>query len=337
MTIIIAIIMICILIFVHELGHFIAAKACGVKVNEFALGMGPAIIKKQKGETLYSLRAIPIGGFCAMEGEDEESEDERAFNNKPAWKKAVILVAGAGMNLVMAVVLMIVVTYSMGFPTLTVSQVSEGSPAATAGITAGDKITEVDGKVIDDWYAFTDEIEKSKEGKTLELTVERDGKELAFSTVPQKDENGRYIIGVYSQYEKNALRSIVKGPEATWDMTKSMYSILKQLVTGDVSTKDLSGPVGIVYMVDKSVSEGFVTFLYFTAMMSLNLAVVNLLPFPALDGGRLIFVIIRKITGKAITDRMESIVHMVGMALLLLLMIYVTWNDILKFILPIFE
>ena len=130
---------------------------------------------------------------------------------------------------------------------------------------------------------------------------------------------------------------MINGPKATWNMAKNMYGVLKQLVTGEVSTKDLSGPVGIVYMVDKSASQGFITFLYFMAMMSLNLAIINMLPFPALDGGRLIFVVIRKITGKAITDNMESIVHMIGMVLLMLLMIYVTWQDILRFVIPIFK
>lgn len=337
MTIIFAIIMICILIFIHELGHFIAAKTCGVKVNEFALGMGPAIIKRQKGDTVYSLRVIPIGGFCAMEGENEDSEDEGAFNKKPAWQRAIILVAGAGMNLIMAVLLMIIVTYYIGFPTSTIGNVQKDSPAEAAGIVAGDVIIEADGKAIDDWYDFTDIVEKNDSGEPLDLVVERDGEKIDISATPQKGEDGRYIIGVETQMERNALKSIVKGPEATWDMTKSMYTVIKQLITGEVSTKDLAGPVGIVYMVDQSVSQGFMTFLYFTAMMSLNLAVVNLLPFPALDGGRLIFVIIRKITGKAITDNMEATVHLIGMVLLMLLMVYVTWQDILRFVIPIFK
>ena len=164
MTIIYAILMICILIFIHELGHFIAAKLSGVKVNEFALGMGPVLFQRQKGETMYSLRAIPIGGFCAMEGEDEESDDEGAFNKKPAWKKAIILVAGSFMNLLMAIVLMTIVTYAIGFPSSTLGEVTKGSPAEKAGIIAGDTIIEANGHKVDDWYDFTkivDEADKS--------------------------------------------------------------------------------------------------------------------------------------------------------------------------------
>ena len=321
MTIVFAIIMICILIFIHELGHFIAAKACGVKVNEFALGMGPAIIKRQRGETLYSLRIIPIGGYCAMEGEDE----------------SIFLEAGAGLNVIIAIGLLIIVTYFIGFPTSTIGNVQEDSPAQAAGIVAGDVILEADGTVVDDWYDFTDIVEKHDNGEPLQLVVERDGSEVEVYATPEKGEDGRYIIGVGTQMERSAFKSIVKGPEATWDMTKNMYTVIKQLITGEVSTKDLAGPVGIVYMVDQSVSQGFMTFIYFTAMMSLNLAVVNLLPFPALDGGRLIFVVIRKITGKAITDNMEATVHLIGMVLLMLLMVYVTWQDILRFVLPIFK
>lgn len=336
MTIIYAILMICILIFIHELGHFIAAKLSGVKVNEFALGMGPVLFQRQKGETIYSLRAIPIGGFCAMEGEDEESDDEGAFNKKPAWKKAIILIAGSFMNLLMAIVLMTIVTYAIGFPSSTLGEVTKGSPAEKAGIVAGDTIIEANGHKVDDWYDFTKIVDEADKSKSIELVIDRDGKEIVTKSGFMENE-GRKVIGVVATNEKNAGKALINGPKATWNMAKNMYGVLKQLVTGEVSTKDLSGPVGIVYMVDKSASQGFITFLYFMAMMSLNLAIINMLPFPALDGGRLIFVVIRKITGKAITDNMESIVHMIGMVLLMLLMIYVTWQDILRFVIPIFK
>lgn len=337
MTLIYAIIMICILIFVHELGHFVAAKACGVKVNEFALGMGPLLLKKQKGETLYSLRAIPIGGFCAMEGEDEDSEDERAFNNKPAWKKAIILVAGAAMNIVVAVILMMIVSFFIGVPTTKIDSVVDNSPAKIAGIEAQDKIVSVDNEKIGSWYKFTEVINDKKGGEEISIVVDRGGEELRLDMPVAVGEDGNHFVGVTTSVEKHSWRAILDGPRATWNMAESMYTVIKQLITGEVKASNLSGPVGIVYMVDQSLAQGAVTFLYFMAMISLNLAVVNLLPFPALDGGRLIFVVIRKITGKAITDRMEGMVHLVGMALLLLLMIYVTWQDILRFIVPIFK
>lgn len=336
MTIIYAILMLCMLIFIHEFGHFIAAKACGVKVNEFALGMGPVLVQKQKGDTMYSLRAIPIGGFCAMEGEDEESTHDDAFCNKKPWQKAVILIAGSFMNLIAAIILMIAVTFCIGSPTNTIGDVTKGSPAERAGILAGDKIIEISDYKVDDWYSLSDAIDKFKEGEKMEIVVDRDGQEYNFSVAPEKID-GKVIIGVGAAYEKNIGRAIVDGPKATWNMTKMMYSTIKQLITGDVAAKDLSGVVGIVYMVDQSISQGLITFLYFMALLSLNLAVMNMLPFPALDGGRLLFVIIRKVTGKAITDNMEAVVHMIGMLLLIALMIYVTWQDILRFILPIFN
>ena len=337
MTIIYAVIMVCILIFVHELGHFIAAKACGVKVNEFALGMGPAIFQRKKGDTTYSLRIIPMGGYCAMEGEDEESTDERAFNNKPALQKSIILVAGAAMNVVTAVILMIVVTFVSGVPTTTIGGIIEKSPAELSGLMPEDKIVRVDEMAVDKWDDFVNYVDGKEKGDVIKVGIERDGKDKVIPVEIAAQESGDKYIGINAQSEKYKAAAIIEGPKATWNMATDMLSILKQLVTGDVSAKDLSGPVGIVYMVDQSVSQGIITFIYFMALISLNLAVVNLLPFPALDGGRLIFVIIRKITGKAITDNMEAVVHMVGMVCLLGLMLYVTWQDILRFILPIFK
>ncbi|MEG0919498.1 MAG: RIP metalloprotease RseP [Anaerovoracaceae bacterium] len=337
MTIVYALIMFCILIFIHELGHFIAAKSCGVKVNEFALGMGPVIVSRQKGETKYSLRAIPIGGFCAMEGEDEESDDHKAFNNKKAWQKTIIVCAGSFMNLILAVILLTIVVYNIGVPTTTVGKVQEDRPAYEAGIRVDDKLVAVNGTPIEEWEDFGKEIAKADPKEKVEIKVNRDGKEIVFNSSIDKGEDGRQIVGVVASSEKDLVKAIKQGPKATINMAKGMYGTLKMLLTGDVGTKELSGPVGIVYLVDKSVEQGMVSFLYFMALISLNLAIVNMLPFPALDGGRLVFIIIRKITGKAITDEMEGKVHMIGMVLLLTLMLYVTWNDIMRFILPIFN
>lgn len=336
MTIIYAILMLCFLIFIHEFGHFVAAKACGVKVNEFALGMGPCIVQKQYGETMYSLRAIPIGGYCAMEGEDEDSADDRAFCNKSAGQKAIILVAGSLMNLIAAIILMTVMVFYIGFPSTTISGVEKDSPAAVAGIEVGDQIVQVNGEKINDWYELSDIIKGTEEGEKLKVLVDRNGTEVMCTPEVYKS-GGKMIIGVTSAYERDPAKALVYGPKATWDMAKSMYDVLRQLITGDVAAKELSGVVGIVYMVDHSISQGFITFIYFTAIISLNLAIMNMLPFPALDGGRLVFVVIRKITGKAITDKMEGVFHMVGMVLLLMLMVYVTWQDILRFILPVFK
>ena len=335
MTIIYALLIICVLIFFHELGHFMAAKACGVKVNEFAIGMGPKVLKKQKGETLYSVRAFPLGGFCAMEGEDEDSQDERAFNRKSVWKKAIIIVAGAAMNLIIAIILMIAVNYMNGVPTTTISQVEENSPAYTAGIQKGDKILSINDKKINSW----DDVQAVKNAvntRELNIKVQRKDTELNIKTT-LKENDRKKIIGIVPVSEKNIVKAIANGPSATWNMAKSMYSGLYSLITGKVSAKELSGPVGIVYLINKGISRGFATVLYLTSLISLNLAIINMLPLPALDGGRLLMVIIRRLTGKAISSKVEGVIHAVGLGLLLLLTIYVTWNDIVRFIVPIFK
>ena len=322
MTIIYALLIICVLIFFHELGHFMAAKACGVKVNEFAIGMGPKVLKKQKGETLYSIRAFPLGGFCAMEGEDEDSQDERAFNRKSVWKKAIIIVAGAAMNLIIAIILMIAVNYMNGVPTTTISQVEENSPAYTAGIQKGDKILSINDKKINSW----DDVQAVKNAvntRELNIKVQRKDTELNIKTTLKENDRNK-IIGIVPVSEKNIVKAIANGPSATWNMAKSMYSGLYSLITGKVSAKELSGPVGIVYLINKGISRGFATVLYLTSLISLNLAIINMLPLPALDGGRLLMVIIRRLTGKAISSKV-------------LLTIYVTWNDIVRFIVPIFK
>lgn len=335
MTIIYALLIICVLIFFHELGHFMAAKACGVKVNEFAIGMGPKVLKKQKGETLYSVRAFPLGGFCAMEGEDEDSQDERAFNRKSVWKKAIIIVAGAAMNLIIAIILMIAVNYMNGVPTTTISQVEENSPAYTAGIQKGDKIISINDKKINSW----DDVQAVKNAvntRELNIKVQRKDTELNIKTTLKENDRNK-IIGIVPVSEKNIVKAIANGPSATWNMAKSMYSGLYSLITGKVSAKELSGPVGIVYLINKGISRGFATVLYLTSLISLNLAIINMLPLPALDGGRLLMVIIRRLTGKAISSKVEGVIHAVGLGLLLLLTIYVTWNDIVRFIVPIFK
>ena len=337
MTVIYAILIFCVLIFVHEFGHFAAAKACGIKVNEFAIGMGPAFFKKQKGETQYSLRIFPIGGFCAMEGEDEDSEDERAFNNKPAWKRAIVLVAGAFMNLVAAVVLMIIIACWSGQATTVIDQVLDDSPAYEAGIQAGDVITAVDGKKTDSWNDILTAI-GGKKDEAVEITLLRDGSELSITAAAEYDEeSGRAKIGIKPEIRHNVIAGFGTGVKNTGKMTVMMYDTIRQLITGDVSVKELSGPVGIVYAVNDTAKAGVIYVVYLSALLSLNLAIMNMLPLPALDGGRLLFLLIRKITGKRVTDEMEGRIHFIGIVLLMLLMVFVTWNDIVKFIVPLFS
>ena len=336
MTIIYAILIFCLLIFVHELGHFIVAKLSGVRVNEFAIGMGPAIFKKQKGETLYAVRVFPIGGYCAMEGEDEDSDDPAAFNNKPAWKRACVLAAGSFMNLVTCVVLLIIIAFAIGQATTTISEVSPGSPAEKAGVMAGDTVVAVDGTAINEWDDLIQAIGYSKED-TAQVEVLRDGEDITLTTELEYDkEAGRNLIGISPVMKRNPGKAVVAGVKNTGKMTVMMYDVLRQLFVGKVSVSELSGPVGIVYATNEAAKSGIIYVIYLAALLSLNLAIINMLPFPAVDGGRLLFLVIRLFTGKRVSDETEGKIHFIGICLLFALMIYVTFNDVIKFIIPIF-
>ena len=335
MTIFLVILLFIILIFPHELGHFIAAKLCGVQVNEFAFGMGPVILKKQGKETLYSIRAFPVGGFCAMEGEDTEeaTENPRAFNNKSWWKKIIILVAGAAMNIIIAFLVMIFAAVYMGTPTTTINSVTDGGAASMAGIQAGDKIVRVSDSRVDSWEEFVGCMQKEiKADKTVSITVERNGKEKTFSLSPQRQKNGKYVIGVVSKQRHNLFIGMKNGMASTVKMTKALFESFKMLFTSKEAINQVSGPVGMIKIVSDAAGLGVFYYLYLVALISLNLAIFNLLPLPALDGGRIIFVIIRMFTGRAISDKVEARVHMIGMALLLTLTVFVTWNDIMRLI-----
>ena len=326
-TAVLAILLFCIMIFPHELGHFIAAKRLGVKVNEFAFGMGPAIWKKQGKETLYSIRIFPIGGYCAMEGEDEESENPRAFSNKRPLHKLIILAAGSFMNVVCAVVIMIIVVGILGFTTTTIDAVSPDSPAAIAGIEAGDKIVMIDDSPIEQWTDITSKIVNSGD-KEMTFVVERDGSEKSLTVTPIKSDTQGYIVGITSRVSHNPAKAVVEGVKATWNLTLALFDTLGQLFTGSVGTENLAGPVGMVQMVSETSTYGLWYYGFLTAMICINLAIINMLPFPALDGGRIIFVLYTMITGKPVNQKVEGAIHFAGLMLLLGLFVFVTINDV---------
>ena len=327
LTAILTVILFCILILPHEFGHFITAKLLGVQVNEFSMGMGPALFQKKKGETMYSVRAVPLGGYCAMEGENEDSENPRAFNNKASWKKLVILFAGAVMNIIVAFLLVLIAIMIIGMPTNRLDKVTSGSPAYTAGIRAGDVIVSVDGKNVSDWTDTVKRIGSAESGETVKIGVVRNGDKESFTVTPVVKDD-RMVIGIEATVSHSFFKCAGYGVKATWNLNKTMYEGMKHLFTKGVSKNDVAGPVRIVKLVDQTEKYGAASFLYLAAIISLNLAYINLLPFPALDGGRIIFVIIRRVTGNMITDRTEGMVHLVGMVLLLVLFVFVTWNDI---------
>lgn len=331
LTFLLTILLFSVMVIPHEFGHFAAAKLSGIKVNEFSVGMGPKIFQKQGNETKYSIRIFPIGGFCAMEGEDEESDNPRAFNNVSTLKKIFVLSSGAIMNILVALLLMIITVQIIGTPTNVVGSIEKNSPAELAGLRAGDRIVELDNKEINSWEDFVQEM-RTKESEQIEIGIERKGNYKEFIINPiYKD--GRQVIGVTSKPAHNLFKSAIYGSKSTWQINSAMYSGLYKMLTGKVNfKKNVAGPIGIISLVGKTSKEGFISFIYLAVIISINLAVINMLPFPALDGGRILFTLIRKITGNAISDELEGKIHLAGFAILIALLIFVTWNDILRLI-----
>ncbi|MDR1778479.1 MAG: RIP metalloprotease RseP [Clostridiales Family XIII bacterium] len=345
MYILVAILIFAILIFVHELGHFMAARAGGIGVREFAIGMGPKILKRQKGETLYSLRVLPIGGFCAMVGEDEDSEDPKAFTNRPIPARIITLFAGSLMNILLAIVLVSMLIFSFGEPTTTLDEVEETSSAAALGLAPGDTILAINGQKVKKWEDVSNIILEINEdlpadGAAPTATVlykNAAGEQKTIEvTLYKPTEDDYYKIGITSRYGKSVglfFRSFGYGTQSCLNMMKMMYSTIGQLFTGKASVNELTGPVGIVKAVEESQKEGLIYVIQLAALISLNLGIVNLLPLPALDGGRIVFQIIRIFTGKRVSDELEGKIHLVGIVLLFALMIYITVIDVDRFIL----
>ena len=330
LTVFLTILMLMIITVPHEFGHLVTAKLFRIKVNEFAIGMGPLIASKDMGETKYSLRAVPIGGFCAMEAENEESDDEGAFNNKPAWQRIIVLASGAAINVLVALSLMIIITIYVGVPTNTLDKVVPNSPAASSGILAGDKIISIDGKETSSWIDTVTAISKNRDGKTMEIVVSRDGMENTFIITPKKDKDGRLVIGIVSRASHNVFLCAGQGIKVTWRLNNQMIGALKQMAHKGISKDSVTGPVGMAGLVNKTAHTGILSYLYLVALISLNMAIVNLLPFPALDGGRIIFVLIRKVTGNVISAKAEGYMHLAGFGVLIALFVFITWQDLTR-------
>ena len=348
MSIIFAILLFSILIFVHELGHFLAAKASGVKVNEFSMFMGPVIWKKQGKETLYSLRCIPIGGFCAMEGEDEDTDNPRSFQKAAWWKRLIILVAGAAMNFIAGFILFAVIFMPKDeFSVPVISQFEPGSAVCgEGGLQVGDEILEVDGEKI---YVSNDVsmILYFNEGDTHDLVVRRNGEivelnDFKMEKKPFPNEDGstseRYGIE-FTDIKPTFWQRLGFTWDNTIDNIRNVRLSLQMLISGKVGLSEMSGPVGIVDAMStvanasSSTMVALQNMLCFGAIIAVNLAVMNLLPLPALDGGRvfclLITTVIQKITKKRINPKYEGYIHAVGMVLLLILMAVIMCKDII--------
>lgn len=332
LTTISAIVIFLVLVLIHEFGHFIVSKLCGVKVHEFAVGMGPAVWKKQRGETLYSLRIVPIGGYCKLEGEDEASDDPRAFGSKTPLQRIAILAAGAVMNILLGFALMLVILFMPKSEVIAVpviDTVLEDYPAAEAGLQPGDRILEVDGKKISTQLDLSFEMSRYRGGE-IELVYERDGERRRTALTP-KEENGMYYVGYTPQTRELTFTSrITTAYHYTCFYGKMIVVSLFDLVTGKIGTENMSGPVGIVNEIGSAAQSGLDTLLNLAALITINLGIFNLLPLPALDGGRILFVLAELITRRKIPPEKEGLVHFIGFALLLLLMVFATYNDIVR-------
>ncbi len=346
LSIIIMILILGVLVTVHEFGHYIAAKLSKIRVNEFAIGMGPKIWKKQKGETLYSIRALPIGGFCAMEGEDAESEDPHAFGNAPRWKRFIVLIAGSAMNFFIGVLVLLIISLPLTkVAEPVIDNFGAGFPYAEDGtFQVGDRIEKVNGHAI----YLTSDVEMFLElgkGRPFTFVLNRDGervelRDITFSKQTYQLTNGNTIEHsglVYSSHTAGFGDKLKNGWFTSIDYVRVVWVSLGELIGGHAGVNDLMGPVGMGGMVntivetpDVPVSTKALNVLDLLALIALNLAVVNLLPLPALDGGRVLFLLVEAIRRKPLPAKAEGYVHFAGFVLFMGLMIFVFFNDILR-------
>lgn len=334
MYIIAAILGFSLLIIVHELGHFIMAKVNGIKVEEFSIGMGPEVFSHKGKETQYSLRLFPIGGYVKMLGEEEAIDDERSFSSKSPLRRISVILAGATMNILFALIIFVVFFLNRGFYTQTVSKVAENSPAFESGLQSGDRILEIDGSKVFTPSDVSIGIQLSK-GSDIKLLVDRNGEEKELSITPKLvEDNGSqvYQIGFYyTAIEKPTIGQAVKETfNETISLVGQTYKSLKLLITGKLNFKtDVGGPVTIIKISGEAAKSGIYTLAYFLAFISINLAVFNLLPFPALDGGWTVILLIELITRRKVPDKIVGAVNYVGFMILIGFMIVVTLKDII--------
>lgn len=334
MRILLAVVLFLLLIVFHEFGHFIVAKKSGIKVNEFAVGMGPLIYSKEKGETTYSFRLVPIGGYCAMEGEDDESNDPRSFDNAPAFKRFLTILAGPVANLIIAVLVFTIVGGIGGVVTTEVSDFIEDSPAKIAGIQKGDDILKINDEEISDFTEISKVVSDFYKDKNFEkeinVEVKRDGDVLDFEFKPKVEAENVYIGIIPARRTPGFFEAIGLGFKETGRNIKMIFTILGRLFTGKLALGALSGPVGVLKELGNQAQNGLANLLYFLAYISVNLAVFNLLPIPALDGSKLLTSAIEMITGKKINKKLEEKITMIGFFILLGLILVVSIKDIIN-------
>ena len=341
LQIILAILAFGMLVIVHEFGHFITAKRGGVQVNEFWIGMGPTLLKKEHNGTLYCLKLLPFGGACVMEGEDEDSESEHAFGKASLPRRMLIVAAGALMNFLVGFLIVLAVIQpngpNGGYIVSTIDSVNPASTAAAAGgLQAGDEILEVDGYNILMRSDFEIALARGAD-TTYEVVVRRDGEKITLPAVVLEatieGEDGRKMIGLTFAEQPDSIGMHVNmAVRTSVNYARMVWASLGMLVTGQVGVDQLSGPVGVAEVMATTASYSISAFLQLVAFISINLGVMNLLPLPALDGGRLVFLILEGIRRKPVPAKYEGYIHAAGLMLLLALMVYVTGQDILRIV-----
>lgn len=341
MAIIIALIIIAVLILVHEWGHFIAARRVGIPVHEFSLGFGYLLFSTTRDGTQYSLRLIPLGGYVRMAGEEPgDTENPEGFNTRTPLEKMRVAFAGPVMNFVLAIIIFIITFAVIGvtkpIDEAVIGEVIKDKPAYTAGLKSGDKILAINGQDVASWNEFMTIIQKSPTNKPLQLKISRGEQTKIMVMTPVLNEStGKPIIGVVNKYtfERVGVITAVKmGFVQTYQLTVALLSGLGMLFTGAASTADLAGPVGITNMIGDAARGGMVYLLSFTAFLSINLGILNLLPIPALDGSRIVFAMVEAIRRKPMDPEKEGFIHWIGFMFLMLLIVVVTYNDILRLI-----
>lgn len=338
MGIVLAIIIFSFIVFFHELGHFMLAKKNGIDVDEFAIGMGPVLYSREHRGTKYAIRLLPIGGFCAM-GEDEEATDSpNNFNNKSVWARISVIAAGPVFNFILAFVFAVILIFMVGYDEPVLGAVEEGYPAAEAGMQAGDRIVKMGDKTVK-VFREINFYNQFHQNEDVEVTYIRDGEVRTVTLTPMMDASRGYTrLGLASSgnTKANVITAMQYGMYEVRFWINTTIDSLKMLVTGQVSIKELSGPVGIVDVVDDTYQESksygiFIVvaqLLNIAILLSANLGVMNLLPLPALDGGRLVFLFVEAIRRKRIPPEKEGYVHLVGIVLMMVLMVFVMYNDI---------
>lgn len=338
MSIIVALVIFGCLIFFHELGHFLLAKRGGIGVTSFSLGMGPAILKKKIGETEYALRILPFGGSCAMVGEDQECEEENAFNKKGVWTRISVVAAGPVFNFILAFVGAIVMICCIGVDKPIIAEMIDGYPAYEAGVRAGDEVISMNGRNIGVYRDITTYIQLHQ-GETVDLVYQRDGERYKTTIVPKMGEDGYYYMGISGgAYEKcsNPLEVVKYAASEVGYWIHMVFDSLRMMVSGQVGRDEVGGPVRIVGMMGDVYEESvaisgfavFINMLNIVIFLSANLGVMNLLPIPALDGGRLLLMFVEVITRKRVPEKIEGYIHMTGFILLMALMVFILFNDI---------